>query len=56
MDSTNLYDHPKSQPLPFDEIKFERNVCLKEILNTPDNSDICYLLEIDLSFPYNVRQ
>ena len=51
MDATNLYDYPKSQPLPFDKIKFERNVCLKEILNTSDNSDLCFSLEVDLSFP-----
>ena len=26
-DATNLYSHSMSQPLPFDENKFERNVC-----------------------------
>ena len=45
-----------SQPLPFDEIKFEWNVCLKEILNTPDDSDIGYFLEVDLSYPHEIRQ
>ena len=35
------------KPLPHDEIKFGRNVCLKEILNTPDDSDIGYFLEVD---------
>ena len=29
-----------SEPLTFDKNKFERNVCLKEIFNTPDGSDI----------------
>ena len=31
--ASNLYGYSSSQPLPFDEIKFERNVCLEEILN-----------------------
>ena len=26
VDSTNLYGHSMSQPLPYDEIKIERNV------------------------------
>ena len=30
MDATALYGHSMSQPLPFDEIKFERYVCLKK--------------------------
>ena len=38
-----------SQPLPYDESKFEKNVCLNEILNTPDNSDIGYFLKVNLS-------
>ena len=29
-----------SQPLPHDEIKFDKKVKLEDILNTPDNSDI----------------
>ena len=51
-----LYGHSVSQPLPFDEIKFGRNVCLEEILKTPDNSDIGYLLKVDLKYPDIIRQ
>ena len=40
MDATNLYGISMSQPLPFDKIKFERNVCLNEILQTLDSSGI----------------
>ena len=29
MDATNLYGHSMSHPLPDDECKFERNVCLE---------------------------
>ena len=45
-----------SQPLLFDEIKFKRNVCLNEILNTPGNSGNGYFLEVDLKHPYSIRQ
>ena len=43
-----------SQTLPFDDIKFEGNVCSKEILNTPDDNDIGYFLEVELNYPYKI--
>ena len=56
-DATNLYGFGMSQALPYDNIKFEtENVCLEEILNTPDDSDIGYFLEVDLEYPHNIRQ
>ena len=39
-DANNLYGHSVSQPLAFDEIKFDKNVKLEDILNTHDASDI----------------
>ena len=33
MDATNLYGHSMSQPLPYDEIKYDNNIKLEEILN-----------------------
>ena len=57
VDCTNLYGYSMSQSLPYDDIKSEtENVCLEEILNTPDDSDIGYFLEVDLEYPYNIRQ
>ena len=56
-DATNFYGFGMSQALPYDNIKFEtENVRLEEILNTPDDSDIGYFLEIDLEYPHNIRQ
>ena len=56
-DANNLYGLAMSQWLPYDNIKFEtENVCLEEILNTPDDSDIGYFLEFDLEYPHNIRQ
>ena len=40
VDANNLYGHSMSQPLPFDELKFDNNVKLEDILNTPDDSNI----------------
>ena len=57
VDATNLYGFGMSQPLLYDNIKFETdNVCLEEILNTPDDNDIGYFLEVDLEYPYNITQ
>ena len=57
VDANNLYGFGMSQPLPYDDFKFEtENVCLEEILNTPDNSDIGYFLEVDLEYPHNIGQ
>ena len=44
-----------SDYLPYDEIKFDRIVKLEEILNTPDDSDIGYFIEVDLKYPDNIK-
>ena len=56
IDAINLYEHSVSQPLPLDEIKFERNVCVEDLLNTPDDSDIGSFIEVDLSYPNNKKK
>ena len=45
-----------SQPLPYDEIKFGKNVKLEDILNTLDDSDIGYFVEIDLKYPDDIKE
>ena len=49
-DANNLYGHSMSQPLPYDETKFDKNVKLKDILSTPDDSDIGYFIEVDSTY------
>ena len=44
-----------SEYLPYDEIKFD-NVKLEVILNTPDDSDIGYFIEVDLKYSDNIKQ
>ena len=55
-DANNLYGHSMSEPLPYDEIKYDNNVSLEDILNTPDDSDIGYLIEVDLTYPNNMKE
>ena len=54
-DADNLYGHSMSEPLPYDENKFDKNVKLEDILNTPDDSDIRYFIEVDLKYPDNKK-
>ena len=56
IDANNLYSHSMSEPLPYDEIKFDNDVKLKDILNTLDDSDIGYFVEVDLIYPDNIKE
>ena len=56
MDAANLYGHSMSQMLPFDEIKFEIDICLGEIPNTPDDNKTGYFSEVDLMFCDNIKE
>ena len=56
IDANILYGHSISEPLPYDEIKFDNNVKLEDILNTPDDSDIGYFIEVDLKYPDNIKE
>ena len=55
-DANNLYGDSMSQPLPYDEIKYDNTVKLEDILNTPDDSDIGYFIEVDLTYPNNIKE
>ena len=56
IDANNLCGHSMSEPLPYDEIKFDNEVKLEKILNTPDDNDIGYLIEVDLKYPDNIKK
>ena len=61
-DSNNLYGHSMSQPLPYDEIEMWHGDpdlymnWLEEKLNTSDDSDIGYSIEVDLKYTDNVKE
>ena len=56
VDANNFNGHSMSQPLPFDELKFDKNVKLEDILNTPDDSNTGYFIEVDLTYPNNIKK
>ena len=56
VDANNLYGHSMSQPLPYDEIKFDNTVELEDMLNTSDDSDIGYFVEVDLKNSDNIKE
>ena len=55
IDANNLYGHSMSQRLPNDGINFDTNVKLEDILNTADDSNIGYFIEVYLNYPYNKK-
>ena len=62
MDATNLYGHSMSQMLPYDEVEMWHGHphlymnWLEVILNTPDDSDIGYFVEVDLKYPDEIKE
>ena len=55
-DANNLYGWAMSESLPYDEIKFDRNVKLEKILSNSDDSEIGYFVEVDLRYPNNIKE
>ena len=54
--ANNLYGHSMSEPLPYDEIKFDKSVKLEDILKTQDDNDIGYFGEVDLTYPDKIKE
>ena len=50
-DANNFYGLSMCQPLLFDEITFDKSNKLEDVLNTPDDSDVGYFIEVDLTYP-----
>ena len=44
------------QPLPYDEIKFDRNVKLEDKIITLDDCDIGFFVEGDLNYPDEIKE
>ena len=62
MDATNVYGHSMSQFLTYDEIEMWHGDpdkywnWLDEILNTPDDADIGFFVEVDLKYPDDIKE
>ena len=55
LDAINLYRHSISQPLLYDEIEYDKNVKVEHIIHTPDDSDICYIVEVETNNPDGIK-
>ena len=55
-DANNLYGWAMSEFLPYDEIKFDNSVKLEDKIKTPDDCDIGYFIENDLTYPDNIKE
>ena len=55
-DAINLYGWGFNQSLPHDQIEFDENVLLEDLLSTEDDTDIGYLIQCDLSYPDNIKK
>ena len=44
-----------NQPLPYDELNFDKNVKLEDTLNTLDDSDIGYFVGLYLKYPDEIK-
>ena len=51
IDANKFFNHSMSQPLPYDENKFDKTVKLEDNLNAPDDSDIGYFVGVDIRYP-----
>ena len=58
LDANNLYGHSMSSYLPYANFKWEEysERLMEEILKTPSNSPIGYVLEVDLEYPPEVKE
>ena len=50
-DANNLYGWAMSQPLPYKNIKFDKEITIDQVLETSDESETGYYIECDLHFP-----
>ena len=62
MDAINLFGHSMFQILLYDEIEMWHGHPdlymnkLEDILNAPDDSNICYFVEVDLKYSDKIRE
>jgi hypothetical protein len=56
LDANNLYGWSMVQSLPYKDIKFNTNITIDEILDTADDAETGYTVEVDLSFPKEIHE
>ena len=56
VDANNLYGWAMIQYLPYDDINFTDDVTLDTILSTPDDADVGYFVECDMTYPDSIKK
>ena len=56
LDANNLYGWSMVQSLPYKDIKFNKEITIDEILQTADDAETGYTVEVDLSFPQEIHE
>ena len=56
LDANNLYGWAMVQALPYKNIKLSNDTKLEDILNTTDEAETGYMVEIDLSFKQEIHE
>ena len=56
VDANKMYGWVMREYLISDKIKFDKIVKLEDILNTPDDCDIGYFIEVDLNYSDNTKE
>ena len=56
LDANNLYGWSTVQALPYTYIKLNTEITIEEILNTTDDAETGYTVEVDLSFPKEIHE
>ena len=54
VDANNLYGYAMCQPLPYKDIELS-NAELNDVLNTSDDNETGYVLEVDLHIPEHLH-
>jgi hypothetical protein len=56
LDANNLYGWSMVQDLPYKDIRLNTEITINEILNTADDAETGYTVEVDLSFPKETHE
>jgi hypothetical protein len=56
LDANNLYGWAMSQNLPYDEVKINNDINIKQVLETSDDNDTGYIVECNLRFPKEIHE
>ena len=56
IDANNLDGWAMSQYLPYDETEFVGDVKLEDILNTSDDNEVGYFVEVEVKYPDGIRE